>query len=44
MERDENYVPKTRSELDMPSRETMKTNDYMEMFEEVSYGHIQQKR
>lgn len=35
MERDENYVPKTRKELNMAPAETMKTKDYAEIFEET---------
>lgn len=35
MERDENYVPKTRTELKMAPKTTMKTKDYLEIFEEV---------
>ncbi|KAF8324724.1 fatty acid desaturase-domain-containing protein [Cantharellus anzutake] len=35
MERDENYVPKTRSELKMADEKTMKRKDYAEIFEET---------
>jgi len=35
MERDENYLPKTRTELNMAPAETMKKSDYTEMFEET---------
>lgn len=37
MERDENYVPRTRTELGMAPKQVMKTKDYMEMFEEVPF-------
>lgn len=35
MERDENYVPKTRDELKMAPATTMKTKDYTDIFEET---------
>jgi len=35
MERDENYVPRTRTELAMAPKQVMKTKDYLEIFEEV---------
>ncbi|SRR5260221_1539728 len=35
MERDENYVPKTRSELKLADENTMKKKDYAEIFEET---------
>ncbi|KAF8306378.1 hypothetical protein DL93DRAFT_2088724 [Clavulina sp. PMI_390] len=35
MERDENYVPQTRSELGMAPKSVMKTRDYAEIFEET---------
>ena len=35
MERDENYLPKTRSELNMASQESMKKADYEEIFGET---------
>lgn len=35
MERDENYLPKTRSELNFAPEETMKKADYEEIFGET---------
>ena len=35
MERDENYVPKTRSELGLAPEKLMKRRDYQEIFEEA---------
>lgn len=35
MERDENYVPKTRSELGLKPASQMKRTDYQEIFEET---------
>ena len=35
MERDENYVPKTRSELGMAPETVMKQSDYGDIFEET---------
>ncbi|KAF9506563.1 hypothetical protein BS47DRAFT_1426070, partial [Hydnum rufescens UP504] len=35
MERDENYVPKTRSELGMAQEAVMKDKDYLDIFEET---------
>lgn len=35
MERDENYVPKTRSELKLADDKVLKRTDYQEIFEET---------
>jgi hypothetical protein len=35
MERDENYVPYTRSECNLPNEETATKADYAEVFEET---------
>jgi hypothetical protein len=35
MERDENYVPYTRSQYNLPSEKTAKPTDYTEFFEET---------